>query len=60
MTGHELPRPSIWPVTLAAGLTLAVAGAVTSWVVGLAGALIALLALVAWVRDVVAAGEVGD
>lgn len=56
MTGHELPRPSIWPVTLAAGLTLAAAGAATSWVVGLSGAIIALLALAAWVRDTV----VGD
>ena len=54
MTGHELPRPSIWPVTLAAGLTLGVAGAATGWVVGLSGAAIALLALFFWVRDVVA------
>ncbi|GAC1491196.1 MAG: hypothetical protein NVS1B1_08750 [Candidatus Limnocylindrales bacterium] len=54
MTGHELPRPSIWPVTLAAGLTLAVAGAATGWVVGLSGAGIALFAVAAWVRDVVA------
>lgn len=54
MTGHELPRPSILPVTLAAGLTLGVAGAATSWVVGLSGAVIALIAIVAWVRDVVA------
>ena len=53
MSDHELPRPSIWPVTLAAGLTLAAAGVVTSWIVGAAGAAIALLALVAWVRDVV-------
>ncbi|GAC1697652.1 MAG: hypothetical protein NVS9B6_06490 [Candidatus Limnocylindrales bacterium] len=54
MTGHELPRPSIWPVTLAAGLALAVAGAATGWVVGLSGAGIALFAVAAWVRDVVA------
>lgn len=58
MTGHQLPHPSIWPVTLAAGLTLAVAGAATGWVVGLSGAAVALLAVAAWVRDVVAgAGE---
>ena len=53
MSGPELPRPSIWPVTLAAGLTLALAGVVTSWIVGVAGAAIALLGLLAWVRDVV-------
>lgn len=50
MTEH--PRPSIWPVTLAAGLALALAGAATGWVVGLSGAAIAVLALYAWVRDV--------
>lgn len=54
MNRHEVPRPSIWPVTLAAGLTLGVAGAATGWVVGLSGAGIALLALFFWVRDVVA------
>ncbi len=53
MSGHELPRPSIWPVTLAAGLTLAAAGAATSWVVGASGALVTVLALTLWVRDVV-------
>jgi len=44
------------PVTLAAGLTLAVAGATTGWVIGASGAAIAAIALIAWVRDVV----VGD
>lgn len=53
MTDHELPRPSIWPVALAAGLTLAAAGVVTSWIIGVAGVAIALLGLVAWIRDVV-------
>lgn len=56
MTGPGHPRPSIWPVTLAAGLTLAAAGAATGWVIGASGAAIASLALIAWVRDVV----VGD
>jgi len=56
VTGPQHPQPSIWPVTLAAGLTLAVAGAATGPVVGLSGAGIALIALIAWVRDVL----VGD
>jgi hypothetical protein len=53
VTGPGHPRPSIWPVTLAAGLSLAVAGAATGWVIGASGAAIAAVALVAWVRDVV-------
>jgi hypothetical protein len=45
------PRPSIWPVTLATGLGLAVTGVVTSPVLILAGAVLVLVALVGWIRQ---------
>ena len=47
------PSPSIWPVTLATGVGLAAAGVVTSPLILLAGALIALLALIGWIRQAV-------
>jgi len=45
------PAPSIWPVTLATGVGLAAVGVLTSPIVLGAGALIAALALVGWVRQ---------
>lgn len=45
------PAPSIWPVTLATGVGLAAAGVVTSPLVVAAGALIAAIAVVGWIRQ---------
>lgn len=45
------PAPSIWPVTLATGVGLAAVGVLTSPIVIAAGALIALWALVGWIRQ---------
>jgi len=45
------PAPSIWPVTLATGVGLAAVGVLTSPIVLAAGALIAALALVGWIRQ---------
>ena len=42
---------SIWPVTLATGIGLAALGVLTSWIVVLAGAVIAVFALVGWVVE---------
>jgi hypothetical protein len=47
MTHHA----SIWPVTLAAGLTLALFGIVTSYVFSAVGLLVFGWALVGWVRE---------
>ncbi len=47
---HE-PGPSIWPVTLATGVGLAAIGVLTSPIVIAAGAVIAALALVGWIRQ---------
>jgi hypothetical protein len=45
------PAPSIWPVTLATGVGLAVVGVVTSPIVIAAGALVTAAALVGWIRQ---------
>ena len=54
MTEHRPahgPPPSIWPVTLATGVGLAAVGVLTSPIVLVAGVLIAILALVGWIRQ---------
>jgi len=45
------PSPSIWPVTLATGVGLAAVGVLTSPIVLVAGVLIAVAALVGWIRQ---------
>jgi len=45
------PTPSIWPVTLALGVGLAVVGLVTVWPVLAAGAILIALALVGWIAQ---------
>jgi len=42
---------SIWPVTLATGVGLAALGILTSWIVVVAGAVIAAFALVGWIAQ---------
>jgi hypothetical protein len=52
--GHEaihLPPPSYWPLVLAVGIALALAGMVLSVVVVAVGLVIMAVAIVAWVRD---------
>jgi len=49
MKAH-LPQPTVWPAALAMGVTLAAAGLVTHWIVSLAGAVLAIAALVGWVE----------
>ena len=51
MTEPELPRPSIWPVTLALGVSIASAGAITHPVVLVCGAALFAFALAGWVVD---------
>ena len=47
---HRQPAPTIWPVALASGVTLFAVGVMTSAVVAGAGAVLAVVALVGWVR----------
>jgi type IV secretory pathway TrbD component len=47
----HLPGPSYLPVVTAAGLAIAVIGVVQSWFLVGAGVLIALVAIVRWIRE---------
>ncbi len=47
-----MPEPTYWPMTLALGITLGVAGMVTSGYVTAIGVLMAMFAIVGWFRDV--------
>ncbi|GAC1636581.1 MAG: hypothetical protein NVS4B2_25110 [Chloroflexota bacterium] len=56
--GHEsepehvhLPPPSIWPVTMALGAALGIAGLVFTIVVSLAGLLLMAWALIQWIQE---------
>lgn len=50
---HRPPRPSIWPVTLALGVSIAAAGVVTHWLVVVSGLLLTIAAIAAWTVDAV-------
>jgi hypothetical protein len=47
-----MPEPTYWPMTLALGITLGVAGMVTSGYVTAIGVIMAVFAIVGWFRDV--------
>jgi hypothetical protein len=47
-----LPAPTAWPVVLAFGVTMLLAGLVTSASVSILGAILAAVAFVGWFRDV--------
>src|SRR5271165_2330051 len=48
----EQPAPTAWPIILALGLTLVIAGMVTSASVSILGAIFTLAGCVGWFRDV--------
>lgn len=50
-TPPHMPAPTLWPVTIAAGLTLLAWGSVTSPVFSAVGALLVLLGIAGWVRE---------
>ena len=56
MTERHMARPSIWPVALALGVSIACAGVITHPVVLAGGALLGVLALASWVVDTVRGG----
>jgi hypothetical protein len=47
-----LPAPTAWPITLALGVTLLMAGLITSMSVMILGAILAVVSCVGWFRDV--------
>ena len=48
----QLPAPTAWPMVLALGIALMVAGMVTHWAISLLGLLMAVPAIVGWFFDV--------
>ena len=50
--GVVLPVPTVWPMVLALGVSLAIAGMVTHWVVSLLGVVLALRSVVGWFFEV--------
>ena len=53
MSEPAVPRPSIWPVALALGVSIACAGVITHWLLLAAGALLASVAVARWAVDLV-------
>jgi hypothetical protein len=47
----HLPPLSVWPITLAMGITLAGAGIVTTMPVSIAGIIVAIIAIIYWIQE---------
>lgn len=56
MIEHHLARPSIWPATLALGVSITCAGVLTHPVILAGGALLTVIALAGWAVDAVRGG----
>jgi hypothetical protein len=48
---ERLPKPTVWPATVALGTTLLAFGVVTQWIISLAGLALFLLGAVGWFKD---------
>ena len=48
----HLPAPTAWPMVLALGISLMLAGMVTHWAISLLGLMMAVPAIVGWFREV--------
>jgi len=48
---HHLPSPSVWPMTLAGGVTLVGFGVLTSIALSILGALLMAWALFSWIQE---------
>ena len=49
---HDLPKPTYWPMFTALSITLIAWGLITSWIVSAVGALVLLVAIVGWIKEV--------
>jgi hypothetical protein len=54
----ELPSPTAWPIVLAFGITLVFAGMLTTAVVSILGAILAVSGSIGWFRDVLPREEI--
>jgi hypothetical protein len=48
---ERLPRPTVWPATVALGVTLLAFGIVTHWLMSLAGLGLFILGTGGWFKD---------
>lgn len=48
----ELPAPTAWPLVLALGVTLAIAGLVTNWGISVLGGVLIVAGSIGWFREV--------
>src|SRR5262245_43740002 len=56
----EMPAPTAWPLVFAAGVTLVLAGVVTSWALTIVGAVLAVLGSIGWLRQLGPEGEMAE
>jgi hypothetical protein len=47
----HLPGPSLLPLLTAAGITVALVGVTTTWILSIAGGILAVTCIVRWIRD---------
>ena len=47
----HLPEPSIVPILTAFGVAVALVGVTTTWILTIAGGVLALVCIVRWIRD---------
>ena len=57
--GIHLPRPTVWPAVVGLGVTLALAGIVTSWAISALGIVALLWGLGGWIGDLRDEGKHG-
>jgi hypothetical protein len=47
----HLPGPSLLPLLTAAGITIALVGVTTTWLLSIAGGILTVVCIVRWIRD---------
>ena len=50
MSAH-LPSPSVWPFTVAGGVTLVTFGILTSWPLSVLGLVLMIIGLYGWIQE---------
>jgi hypothetical protein len=50
-TAIHLPRPTVWPAALAAGIALLLSGSVFGLAFSVAGLAVVAISLVGWIRE---------
>jgi hypothetical protein len=48
---QHIPRPTYWPFFLAMGIAFGVWGLLTSWIIGVAGLVVMVIALAGWINE---------